>query len=88
MAVQVNIPTTTAQDNKLSKILTVINTQRVQQGQTAYSDVNAMCTDTLMTQLLSWAAQSDTIDVSNVDTAYRAATNQQQNQVKTILGIS
>jgi hypothetical protein len=88
MAIQVNITTTAGQDNKLAKILTVINTQRVQQGQTAYADVNAMCTDALITQLLSWAAQADTVDVQNVDTAYRSATNQQQNQVKTILGIS
>lgn len=87
MAVSVNIPTNAAQDLKLSKLLTKVNADRVAVGLSTYADVNAMSTSILTDQLLSWVQAMRDAEAQQIASAYAAASNAVQNQVKTDLGL-
>lgn len=86
--ITVNITTTPAQDNKLSNMLVSVNSQRVSQGQSAFADVNAWCTSTLTDQLIIWVQTQRETEAMAVKTAYAAASNAVQNQVRNDLGLS
>ncbi len=68
-------------------MLASTNAQRVAQGQQTFADVNAMSTDILTQQILSWIQAQKETEALQVKQAFLAANNQVQNQVKTDLGL-
>jgi hypothetical protein len=87
MAISVNIPTTATQDARLANMLSQVNAQRTANGQTTYADMNALCTQIIIDQITDWVQSQNAMIASTVANAYSNATQTQQNQVKTILGL-
>lgn len=86
--ISVTINTTTKQDNRLAEFLASVNAGRVAQGDQPFADINALATDLLKSQLLSWVKSMDSLESDKVKSAYDSASNTAQNQVRALLGLT
>jgi hypothetical protein len=83
------INTTASQDTDLDRFrTTIINPQRVAQGQATYSDNVALCRAAIIDQLQSWGSQLNSADLQAISAAYILASPATKAQVKADLGIS
>lgn len=86
--ITLSFTTTATQDAKLASALAWVNARRVELGNTAFPTVNAWLRDMIIEGAKQAISDSDVREQTDVRKAYKAATEAQQTQIKTILGIS
>lgn len=88
MAIDIHIDTTARQDTKLAKYLSLVNAERVRSGLTPYANISDLLEEFIIDNARSMVQRPDIEDAEKVRDAYLNATDNVQNQVKTLLGIT